>query len=198
MAGISEERLEKYIAYHIDTTGEVLLNDQELLEYKRLLRCFELMSDRYPDSDIVFILAKEFDVHKEVARKIIRQTQFVFSKRPEYKKEFYRSLLIEYYMQALKMAFDKKEPEAVFSGLDKLGKLLGFDKQEGIDPESLRPHNYMLVVNGNLKIDLNKMQSLNAAEREELMKTFGEKIEEVQFEMINHAGTKTADENFTS
>jgi hypothetical protein len=191
---INEKRLEKYIAYHIDTTGEVVLLETERQEYSRLHRCFELMCDRYQPHIILSLLCKEFDISETTARKIVRQTQYVFAKRPEYSKEFYRTLMIEWYTQGIRMAFETREPDSIFSGLDKLARLLGFDKVDGIDPEALRQHNYMVILNGNLKIDMNKVHQLSEADRNTLLDGMGTQIQDIQFEMIEGDGGKQTTE----
>jgi hypothetical protein len=177
------QRLERFIEYHLDTTGEMLLNDQEQLLYERLERCFELKCDRYNDRQICSLLMNQFDVGKTTALNIIKQTEFVFSKRPEYKAEFLKSLLLTWYEEAIIMAFKSKN-------LDALSRLMGdlwknIDKQDtGISPDMLGNNNYYMVLNGNYKLDVKDIQKMGIEEKKQLLNQYSENIEEVQFELI--------------
>jgi hypothetical protein len=177
------QRLERFIEYHLDTTGEMLLNDQEQLLYDRLERCFELKCDRYNDRQICTMLMGQFDVGKTTALRIIKQTEFVFSKRPEYKAEFLKSLLLTWYEEAIIMAFKSKN-------LDALSRLMGdlwknIDKQDtGISPDMLGNNNYYMVLNGNYKVNVKEIQQMSIEEKKQLMNEYAANIEEVQFELI--------------
>jgi hypothetical protein len=177
------QRLERFIEYHLDTTGEMLLNDQEQLLYDRLERCFELKCDRYNDRQICTMLQGQFDVGKTTALSIIKQTEFVFSKRPEYKAEFLKSLLLTWYEEAIIMAFKSKN-------LDALSRLMGdlwknIDKQDtGISPDMLGNNNYYMVLNGNYKVNVKEIQQMSIEEKKQLMNEYAANIEEVQFELI--------------
>lgn len=186
---ISDERLDRFIQYHLDTTGNFWLNPTDLEAYKRLRRIFDLLCDNYKDRDIITIITKEHDIAESDARKAIKETQYVFSKRPEYAKEFYRTLLIEQCQRAIAMAFQKKDPVAIFMGIEKFTKLLGFDKEQAINPEDLQRHNYFLVLNNEVKIDLRQASQLSEKDKASLIDGLQTDIQDVQFEMINAVPT---------
>lgn len=188
------QRLQKFVDYHLDTTGEFLLDDHELILYKRMFRCFELKCDRYSDKQIQEILMRDFDVSKTTVLRIIKQTEFVFSKRPEYKVEFLKSLLLTWYQEAIVMAFKSKN-------LDALSRLMGdlwknIDKQDtGISPDLLGNNNYYMVLNGNYKLDVKEIQKMGIEEKKQLLNQYSENIEEIQFELIKNELKDSEEDN---
>jgi hypothetical protein len=188
------QRLERFIEYHLDTTGEVMLNDQEILLYERLQRCFELKCDRYNDRQICSLLMSHFDVGKTTALNIIKQTEFVFAKRPEYKVEFLKSLLLTWYEEAIVMAFKAKNLESLTRLMGDLWK--NIDKQDtGISPDMLGNNNYFMVLNGNYKVNVKDIQQMSVEEKKELLAQYSENIEEVQFELIANELKDTEEDN---
>lgn len=188
------QRLERFIEYHLDTTGEILLNDHEQKLYDRLLRCFEMKCDRYSDKQIQSVLMRELDVSKTTVLSIIKQTEYVFSKRPEYKVEFVKSLLLTWYEEAIIMAFKSKN-------LDALSRLMGdlwknIDKQDtGISPDMLGNNNYFMVLNGNYKVNVKEIQQMTIEEKKQLLNQYSENIEEIQFELIKNELKDTEENN---
>jgi hypothetical protein len=137
---------EKLLELYQTEGGKNLMSENQRLRIERMELADNLLRKYHTKPEVANMLINRYNVSRATAYRDLDDSQQLFNISNDFSKQYWRSVLVDWVIDNMKLARRKDNFREVNSAQKNLMALLGLDKddKENIDPALLQQHIYQI------------------------------------------------------